>query len=382
MLDKGPRNISLAPTMLVNAALDQSTTHLRLQAALDWIGRAQRASGDGGISKGYHLITRRWSPSYPETTGYTIPTLLNAAAMLGRADLRTFGLGLADYLLKIATSEGAVVHWADASSRPLVFDTGQVLFGWLAAYGATGNASYLEAATRAGNWLTTIQDSSGAWKTGQYQGVVKTIDTRVAWALLELYRHTRREAHREAAERNLLWALGQQDSDGWFRQCAFHYGGAPLTHTIAYTAEGLFESGCLLGNEDYIGAAVRTADALLHWQRPDGWLAGTFRSGWRATSLSSCLTGNCQMSRLWLLLFALRGNPAYAHGAQNAIMFVSRTQQLSAANSGVRGAIAGSAPIYGHYERFKYPNWATKFYIDALLTLRTMRTGERLAYAG
>jgi uncharacterized protein YyaL (SSP411 family) len=368
--------------MSKETALAQRVTRPRLQAALDWIGRAQRASGDGGISKGYHSLRRRWFPSYPETTGYTIPTLLNAAEVLGAPDLRALALTLADYLLKAAKPEGAVAHWADPSSQPVVFDTGQVVFGWLAAYSASREVRYLEAATHAGNWLAAIQDGSGAWTTHQHLGVVKTIDSRVAWALLELYRRTKQEAHRQAAVRNLEWVLGQQDSDGWFRHCAFRDGEDPFTHTLVYTAEGLFESGCLLNEERYVDAAIRTADALLTRQRADGWLASTYRSGWRATSRSSCLTGNCQASRLWLRLFTLRDNPSYAEAAEMAILFVSRTQKLRAANPGVRGGIPGSAPIYGRYERFTYPNWAAKFYADALLTLQVRENGGCLTYVG
>jgi hypothetical protein len=78
----------------------------------------------------------------------------------------------------------------------------------------------------------------------------------------------------------------------------------------------------------------------------------------------------------------LRDKPAYAEAARRAIQFVSRTQQLKAENPGIRGGIAGSTPIYGHYERFTYPNWATKFYIDALLTLHTLQNGMHLRYAG
>ncbi len=364
------------------AELAQNAIEARLNAALEWIERAKRASGNDGISKGYHAIRRRWSPSYPETTGYTIPTLLNAAAVLVRPDLILLALGLANYLLAAATSDGAVVHWANPSSQPIVFDTGQVVFGWLAAYFASQNIRYLEAATRAGNWLASIQDSSGAWMTHQHLGVVKTIDSRVAWALLELYRQTKEDAHLQAGVRNLEWVLDQQDSDGWFRNCAFRDGEDPYTHTLVYTAEGLFESGCLLHEERYIDAAVRTADALLARQRADGWLASTFRSGWQATSSSSCLTGDCQASRLWLRLFLLRGDPAYAEAAERAILYVSHTQKLRASNLGVRGGIPGSSPIYGRYERFAYPNWATKFYIDALLTLLAMENGKGLSYAG
>lgn len=364
------------------ATLAVDDTQARLQAALEWIKHAQQTSGDGGISKGYHVIRRRWSPSYPETTGYTIPSLLNAALVLDRPDLQSLALVLADYLLRTATTEGAVVHWTNGSLQPIVFDTGQVLFGWLAAYEASQDARYLEAATRAGNWLAANQDGSGAWTKYQHLDVVKTIDTRVAWALLELYGRTQQESHRQAAVRNLEWALRQQDVDGWFRNCAFRNGVDPFTHTLVYTAEGLFESGCLLNDERYIASAIRTADALLARLHSNGWLASTYSSGWNATSRSSCLTGNCQASRLWLRLFTLRGKPAYAEGAKLAIKFVSRTQNLKASNLGVRGGIAGSEPIYGRYERFKYPNWAAKFYVDALLTFQVTQNGGGLRYVG
>jgi hypothetical protein len=369
----------LAP---VTDNLTLSDSQLRLNAALEWIKRAHQASPAGGLSKGYDVLRRRWAPAYPETTGYTIPTLLNAAETLGRSDLSALALALADYLLKVATPDGAVSHWSAAAAQPIVFDTGQVIFGWLAAYAASQKTGYLDAAVRAANWLAANQDRSGAWTQYQHLGVVKTIDARVAWALLELYQRTQQPSHRQAAERNLDWTLRQQTADGWYRQCAFREGDAPFTHTLVYTAEGLFESGCRLGEARYIDAADRTAEALLARQRADGWLAGTYQLGWQATSRWSCLTGNCQASRLWLRLGARRDNPAYAEGARKAIEYVSRTQQLNAPNPGIRGGIAGSAPLFGRYERFKYPNWAAKFYIDALLAWQALKTGRHLSYAG
>ncbi|MGF1595582.1 MAG: hypothetical protein ACFCVK_01410 [Acidimicrobiales bacterium] len=35
----------------------------------------------------------------------------------------------------------------------------------------------------------------------------------------------------------------------------------------------------------------------------------------------------------------------------------------------IRGAIKGSHPIWGRYAPLGYPNWATKFFLDALLLL-------------
>ncbi len=44
-------------------------------------------------------------------------------------------------------------------------------------------------------------------------------------------------------------------------------------------------------------------------------------------------------------------------------------QDLEITHPAVRGGIAGSFPIYGAYERLKYPNWASKFFIDAILAI-------------
>ena len=354
-----------------------------LDAALEWITCAQAASGDGGISKGFDLLRNRWAPPYSETTGYTIPTLLNASAALDRPELRTLALSLADYLLESTTPEGGVGHWRNSESGPIVFDTGQVMFGWLAAFDATHDERYLKAAARGADWLVSVQHPSGSWKDHQHLGVEKVIDTRVAWALLELRRRDHQDIYCQAAVRNLEWALQNQDPDGWFQRCAFVEGKDPFTHTIAYTAEGLFECGRLLDEARYIKAARLTADALLARQYRDGRLASTYDSGWRETSLSSCLAGNCQMSHLWLRFHKTSDDQIYYDAAEKGIAFVAHTQDLKTSNLNIRGAIAGSYPIHGRYERFKYPNWAAKFFVDALLMLDEVKNRRTLlSYAG
>lgn len=362
------------------AALDRLDHSTRLKAAVTWIETAIEGAGDGGVSKGYDVLRGRWNESYPETTGYTIPTLLNAADLEGYGPrLRSTAIGLSDYLLSRCSAEGGIVHWSGKYADPVVFDTGQVLFGWIAAHEATGDARPLDAARRAGDWLASVQDESGSWKRFQHLGVEKVIDTRVAWALLLLHRHTGAEAHRAAALRNLDWALTQQDSDGWFRSCAFTAGADPFTHTLAYTAEGLFECGLLLDRPAYIEASRRTALALLARQRENGSLASTYGPGWKGTSRSSCLTGNCQMARLWLSFHELDGAASMRQGAERAIACVAAAQPLEP-DRNLYGGIAGSSPIYGKYERFQYPNWAAKFFLDALLTLEHGR--RNLKYRG
>lgn len=98
-----------------------------------------------------------------------------------------------------------MVHWGVNSRKyPIVYDTGQVIFGWLAAYDASGDERFLCAAKKSGDWLVSIQYPLGSWKKHQHLGVEKIIDTRVAWALLELYKHTNRNYYRQVAVNNLI----------------------------------------------------------------------------------------------------------------------------------------------------------------------------------
>ncbi len=51
---------------------------------------------------------------------------------------------------------------------------------------------------------------------------------------------------------------------------------------------------------------------------------------------------------------------------------VKSKQDLTNSNPGIKGAIAGSFPLWGNYMTFVYPNWASKFFIDALMLLDSL----------
>jgi hypothetical protein len=44
-----------------------------------------------------------------------------------------------------------------------------------------------------------------------------------------------------------------------------------------------------------------------------------------------------------------------------------RTQDCTSPNGGLRGGIRGSFPVNGAYGRYRVLNWATKFFVDALM---------------
>jgi hypothetical protein len=59
-----------------------------IDEGLAWIGRAQdhSRSADGGVARHFCLLSG-WGPSYPETTGYIIPTLIREGRIRGDINL-------------------------------------------------------------------------------------------------------------------------------------------------------------------------------------------------------------------------------------------------------------------------------------------------------
>ena len=341
-----------------------------LAATMAWLCAAQDAMPAGGVSAFYDVRAGTWGPPYPETTGYIIPTFFDYAALSGDDTFRTRAVRMANWLLTLQLDGGAFPIgplWPDWERAPLVFDTGQIIHGLVRVYEETTRQDFLESARRAGDWLVKIQDPDGAWRKHTSLDIVHTYNVRTTWGLLRLYQASQDPLYRQAAERNLAWALDDQDPDGWFRNAHFRVGEDPLTHTIAYTIEGLLESGVLLGNQKVIHAAQRAAEALCQRQNQDGFLRARYGPGWRSDLSWSCLTGDAQMAILWQRSYQLTGDPGYLRAAEAANAYVKQAQNRASGLPGVMGGIAGSHPIYAGYEPYRNLNWAAKFFADSLL---------------
>jgi uncharacterized protein YyaL (SSP411 family) len=277
---------------------------------------------------------------------------------------------MANWLLPLQLESGAFPIgplWPDWERIPIVFDTGQIVHGLVRAYEETDESQYLKSAQRAGDWLVNILDQDGKWSQFTSLGHVHTYNVRCAWALLRIFEVCGDARYKEAAVRNLKWALAQQEPDGWFRNAGFTPSEDPLTHTIAYTIRGILESGMLLGDDALVDRARSAADALRVKFVNDGYLAGRYGPGWNANVRWSCLTGNVQIAIIWQRLYEIFGDQRYLQAAHLANNSVKRTQDLRSKLNGVRGGIAGSFPIFGGYEPYRNLNWAAKFFVDSLL---------------
>lgn len=342
-----------------------------IEATIDWLKRAQDVrDGEpdaGGVSAGWSFEDG-WLPSYPETTGYIIETFLEAARRLGQPDLERRAQRMIDWELSIQMSDGAFPgHFGEPGSRPVIFNTGQIMHGMNVGFERLGRADCLEAAVRAGHWLAAQQDDDGAFRRFEHNDIPHVYNTRGTWALVKTALLAGDATLEQAAVRNLDWALAQQTPSGWFAHNAFVEGRQPFTHTIAYAIRGFLESGLLLGEARYADAAVRAARGVAAKQRADGWLAGTFGDGWTSQDSYCCLTGLAQMCICWSRLRDAAGERGFEANIASGIEYLKSSQRLDDPADEVRGGIAGSWPIWGAYSRFEFPNWAAKFFADALM---------------
>ena len=346
-------------------------THLR--AALDWLCTAQDVLDErpdkGGVSAGWSF-DEGWLPGYPETTGYIVETFLEAANVLQRPDLTARAHRMIDWLLGLQHADGAFPgHYGEPGSKPVIFNTGQIMHGLLAGALQLDRPECLAAGVRAGFWLVSQQDADGCWRRSQHNDISHTYDTRASWALLRTGLVGREKTLEDAALCQLDWALTQQAEDGWFANNAFENDAPPFTHTIAYAIQGFLESSLLLGEKRYLTAGQNAAYALAKLQRRDGWLAGRYGESWVPRASYSCLTGIAQMAVNWATLAVRCGQQELFRNSRLAIDYLKQRQSVAEPNPALRGGIAGSYPIWGAYARFSYPAWAAKFFSDAIMSV-------------
>ncbi|MDY6828012.1 MAG: prenyltransferase/squalene oxidase repeat-containing protein [Pseudomonadota bacterium] len=352
-----------------NKADPQHLPHLI--AAIDWLCRAQDVrqgcADEGGVSAGWSFEDG-WLPSYPETSGYIVETFLQAAEVLDRPNLVERARRILDWELSLQHADGAFPgHFGEPGSRPVIFNTGQIMHGLNHGHRQLQHQGCLDAAVRAGRWMLAQQDEDGCWRRSVHNGIAHTYNTRAAWALLQTGLLAGEPALIEGAKRNLAWALSQQNPAGWFANNAFTVGAVPFTHTIAYAIRGVLESGLLLEDTHLISAAERSAVAVAAALPQNGALAGTLDDQWRPRANYVCLTGLAQMCIIWSRLIERRANQTFQDAVDRGLDYLKRHQRRTGDGRFDDGAIAGSAPFWGDYSRFEFPNWAAKFFADALM---------------
>lgn len=341
-----------------------------LDGLMRWLCAAQdqSASADGGVARSFDLI-RGWETSYPETTGYIIPTFIDYAQRKGDPAMLARARRMTDWLVSIQMPGGGFQGGRIDSTPvvPVTFNTGQILIGLVAADQAFGG--YRDAMLSAADWLVRTQDPDGCWRSHPTPFAApgeKEYETHVAWGLFEAARVAPDRGYGEAGLRNVDWALASQGADGWLPKCCLVDPVRPLTHTIGYALRGVLEAHRYREDPRLLDSARRIADGLLAASRADGHLAGRLARGWQPAVPWVCLTGMAQVAICWFMLHEITGERRYVEAARRANAFVRRSVRLDGPD-GVHGGVKGAFPVDGDYGRFQFLNWAAKFLADSLM---------------
>jgi hypothetical protein len=345
-----------------NQEIFSTREHLRLCA--DWLLYSQSALHSGGYAASYSLITGL-RHAYIETTGYIVPTMFDLALTLNDQCCRESALQAGEWLLSVQQPDGSFTDIDDY--KPQVFDTGQVLLGLNRLYRETRTKCYLAAGTRAGDWLFNAQDLDGSWTAmGYHRGRPCTYFTRVAAALLELAQLTGEEKYYGSAARNLRWAVSRQQPNGFFQNSELIPGDDPVLHTMVYVLEGFLMAHQITGEDEWLDVLLRGATPLKKIQlERDLVLRSQYNSNLNVTNPEKCVPGIAQWAAVCLHLHEITGETDWLEAAKLSIYYLKSKQLRS--KGILHGALPASVPIWGYYHPMMFPNWAVKFFADALL---------------
>lgn len=215
-----------------------------------------------------------------------------------------------------------------------------------------------------------VQEKNGEWKEFTYNQMSHSYHSRVAWSLLELFDITKNENLKEAARKNINWVLKNQQKNGWFNKMGFDLGNEAYTHTVAYTLRGLLESFFFFDNhfrDRILKSILKSTEKLLILYNNLNYFPGKISHKWKSSANYICITGSLQLSIFFLKLYRITHNMEYYKVANDIIERIKRIQLLNTKNLDIRGAIQGSFPIWGEYQSYNFPNWAAKYFCDALI---------------
>jgi len=349
--------------------VDETSLLKALRELASWFKHNQSVMEDKGFGTFY--FESGWTSSYPETTGYIVPTLLEYSQFDNKDEFESIVKDALEWLVSIQKPSGGWQSgYVHQNGDEIVFNTGQVLRGLTAGFNHFKEKKYLDCAIKACEWLVSIQNENGSFDKNVYLDRVRVYDSYVVAPMLEVYNLSKIESFKTCAVKNIEWIIREKQLDnGWFQDCdnTIHKNDKPILHTISYTIDGILDCGIYLNNSDFIEAATIPADVLLNKFHKEGGLSGRFDKDWNGSE-QLITTGCAQISIIWEKLFTLTGDKKYQQGFQNMNkLLVAIHQRDTPETEDTRGAIFGSFPLWGRYESFGCPNWASKYMMDSLL---------------
>ncbi|MDX9964225.1 prenyltransferase/squalene oxidase repeat-containing protein [Desulfobacter postgatei] len=277
------------------------------------------------IEGGGFPVSTGQNVSYPEVTGYIIPTLYNAGE-------KEFALRMAEWLITVQHDSGA---FGAPDGVPYSFDTGQVLRGLLQVMEDIPQAE--DSARKSCDWLLTqilpsgevTTPSTDMWNLPEGRRVSQNIHLYILPPLAEAGRRLGKTEYTNAVERALAfykenWNLKDFNT---------------LSHFFGYVMEAL----CDLGETDLARAGMENIDAI---QKLDGSIPAYSHVKW------VCTPGTAQLAIVWYKLGEKKR-------ADAALRFLRGVQNQGGGFFGSYGKGAN------YFPREEIP-WAAKYFLDAI----------------
>lgn len=253
-----------------------------------------------GFVSWYDSENRTMPYVYSEITGYLANLMCGLYDDVQDERLLASARGAGDWLVRTAhPATGGFrclyplqsTRFDYKNSQIYTFDCGVILSGLVNLFRVTREASYLAAGVTVADWLIRdVQQPNGAFlpvydiDTGRFTASDKewslcagSYHTKVALGLLNLYDVTGSTKYYDAVVRACDFALTFQQPDGRF--VSFPSEGGTNSHPHAYSAEGLWVVGRVLGRDDYLQASAKAVDWLLGLQSPEGIIPRHYHNG-------------------------------------------------------------------------------------------------------
>ncbi len=332
-----------------------------------WLVQSGIVAPDGGVYDGYDTVRRVYPRLYSESTGYAVSVFLRLAAWTGDAAHLERARSSGDYLCELQRragelGKGAVAHCIPhGSTRPcdesFTFDVGMILQGLSELAACEGDVRYVQAAHDAARWLLPFQEKDGQFRARRELGVgdcyqVPTFESdygclhiKLAIGLLRAADLTGDRSFVGASRRVCDWGLKLQTSDGafWANTQRTHV----FTHAHCYATEGLLFAAHRLQEARYSRAAEKAGRWLLQAQDDQGAVHqyykghphGLFR--WWVECLAPALASDAtaQAIRIWRILYAQTGDPAFQEGVQRALRYLQSVRIKRPDEPRINGAL-------------------------------------------
>ncbi len=292
-----------------------------LEKAIRWI-KNNSIAGQGIVISSHKRV------SYPEVTGYFIPTLLS----IGEREL---AYQYARWLLSVQRQDGSY----GLNGHSYVFDTGQVVRGWAALLEQMPELE--QPLRRACDWLLETADARTGrlmvplpgtdWSLGRRGEVSEATHLYVLPPLRRAAELLNELRYGKFVDKSLDYYLKNVNLTEFSQPNA-------LTHFYAYTQEALLELGC----ED---EARRGMASVAGFQQPTGAVPGYSDVNW------VCSAGLAQLAQVWYRLGETERSDA-------ALKFLEMLQNPS-------GGFFGSYGVGADYFPAEEISWTCKYAIEA-----------------